>query len=80
MSSRRDYEKLAGVLAGELGIATTLAEGMVVKNIARSMADHFKQENPRFDRAKFYSAVTGSSDLTFPADTLMRWRRIGDGK
>lgn len=54
----RNYNAIAAILAGELAVHrhNELATQVVV-NIAYSMADYFARTNPRFDRAKFYTAV-----------------------
>ena len=54
--SRRHFEAVAAILAGERAMATTDAERRSIDNIARSLADVFKRDNGRFDRDRFYSA------------------------
>lgn len=56
MASRKDYVALAEVIAGEVACANTNERVRACSNIARSMADVFKRDNSRFDRARFYAA------------------------
>ncbi len=55
--SRKHYVAVAAVLAGERAMARDDHERRTVDNIARSVADVFKQDNGRFDRQRFYAAV-----------------------
>ena len=62
--TRRDYVKVANMLAGELAMAKTSADSAVrwakirqVVRITYSMADIFAQDNSNFDRQRFYDAV-----------------------
>ena len=54
--SRKHFEAVAAILAGERALATTAAERRRIDNIARSLADVFKRDNGRFDRQRFYNA------------------------
>lgn len=60
--TRKDYIKFAALFAGEMALArSATAVGHydrpgVVRNIIFSTADIFAQDNPRFDRDKFYTA------------------------
>jgi hypothetical protein len=64
MASRRDYVKVADLLAGQLALSRTLsnhgervAAVEQVVQITYSLGDLFVQDNPRFDRDRFYQAV-----------------------
>lgn len=55
--SRKDYEALAAVIAGEVACAAGNKDKLrTSSNIARSMADVFHRGNERFDRVRFYKA------------------------
>lgn len=68
MSGKQMYERVAGLLAGELALASNNdsavgnAERQMVRAIALSMADIFAQDNERFDRERFYLAVGLTAD------------------
>lgn len=55
--SRRDFEAIALILAGDLASAGTPSAAQKVIGITHSLADYFLKANPRFDRARFYKAV-----------------------
>lgn len=55
--TRQHYVKVAGILAGDLATCTTEQERRKVRGIALSLADMFAQDNSRFDRSRFYTAV-----------------------
>ncbi|MGO9154386.1 hypothetical protein [Mycobacterium sp.] len=59
--SRKHYIEIARVLAGDYASAASDSERLVVRGITFSLADVFAKENTRFDRARFYGAV--SADL-----------------
>lgn len=64
MSSKTNYERHAAMFAGEMALARHMKNNVAVlqiRHIIASTADIFAQENPRFDRAKFYQA-SGYSD------------------
>ena len=54
----RDYAKIAATLAPSFANDKTGA----IWCLTLSLADTFAQDNPRFDRARFYKAVMGTSD------------------
>lgn len=62
--SRKHYERFAAMFSGEMALARVMgrddserAYGVnTVGNLIRSTADIFAQDNPRFDRARFYAA------------------------
>lgn len=56
--SKKDYTKFAALFAGEISMARQMGLSSVttVKNIILSTADIFAQDNPRFDRERFYAA------------------------
>lgn len=65
--SRKDYVALAAVIAGEVASAAGNKDKLrTSSNIARSMADVFKRDNPRFDRERFYVACRLDSTGGFP--------------
>lgn len=55
---RKDYIAFRNLLAGEMAVARSndLNAQATVRNIILSVADVFAQNNPRFDREKFYQA------------------------
>jgi hypothetical protein len=54
--TRKHFETIAAVLAGEYATSTGKERGRV-RAIALSLADVFARENRNFDRARFYVAV-----------------------
>lgn len=54
--SRKDYEKVAAIFAGDFATCATSAERYKVRGLMLSLADVFQSDNPRFDRARFYAA------------------------
>jgi hypothetical protein len=54
--TRKHYVALAAVIAGEVATATDQRQVRTSSNIARSIADVAMQDNPFFDRVKFYLA------------------------
>jgi len=57
MMSKKDYDAIAAILAGDLAVSTTEAERLRVRGITLSLADYFMRTNPRFVRTRFYDAV-----------------------
>jgi hypothetical protein len=58
--TRKDYVKFAALFFGEMAIAKSQRSEvamLAVRNIILSTADIFAQDNPRFDRARFYKAA-----------------------
>lgn len=58
--TRRDYVKFADLLAGELALANTAGDyvsARQIRMIAYGMADICAQDNPNFDRQRFYDAI-----------------------
>jgi hypothetical protein len=69
--SRKDYVRMAAMIAGEYAMARHLAgctdrtvatDASIIlvrelDNITRSLADILKQDNSRFDRQRFYDAA-----------------------
>lgn len=56
--TRKHFEAIAKVLAAEYAITNdNPAARFSVNVIMYSLADVFFQENPRFDRQRFYNAV-----------------------
>ncbi len=58
--SRKDYCAIANVIAGEVALAENDGADHTVstlENVARSVADVFAADNPRFDRQRFYTAA-----------------------
>lgn len=59
MMSRKDYRRFADLFAGEMAIADHMNNGsarLQIRHIIASTADIFAQDNPRFDRQRFYDA------------------------
>ena len=59
--TRKDYVRFAEMYAGEIalarhGITNHPDVWLKVHDLIRSTADIFAQDNPRFDRARFYLA------------------------
>ena len=54
--SRKHFEAIAAILAAEYAIAPESAK-LTLRNLIMSLADNFKQENPRFNRERFYVAA-----------------------
>ncbi len=55
--SRQHYVAVAAVLAGDRACAANDAERRLIDNIARSLAQVFRRDNPSFDYDRFYEAV-----------------------
>ena len=62
-ASQKDYEKIASIFSAEVAMVASLSNSDIKKsaqyslrNVVLSMADHFAQTNPRFNREKFYTA------------------------
>jgi len=56
MMTRKNFDAIANMLAGELACSTP-AERWRVECIALSLADICAKDNPRFDRDKFYTTA-----------------------
>lgn len=60
--TKKHFEKFAAMFAGEIALARSAASQgnfdrvTQVRNIIFSSADIFAQDNPRFDRERFYAA------------------------
>ena len=57
MLLKRHFIAVAKILARERVAANSVIIHATVDAIARSLADLFVSENPRFDRGRFYAAV-----------------------
>lgn len=66
MASKALYVKIAGILAGDLATSNTARLWNKVRGITLSIADAFAQDNPLFDRAKFYEASGLEKDGSLP--------------
>lgn len=55
--SRKHYIKIADILAAERALAIEPESLVRIDNITYSLADVFKQDNPLFDRERFYAAA-----------------------
>lgn len=58
--TRKDYIKVADMLAGEFALArhdNTVGAVAALRNVTFGIADIFAQDNPRFDRQRFYTAA-----------------------
>jgi hypothetical protein len=53
--SRKDYVAIAEIIAGDYASANPAEKGKVFC-MTLSLADYFAQENPNFNRARFYDA------------------------
>lgn len=59
MTSKKDYEAVAKILDQALGRAHGLGseqERCSLTEVAYELANHFSQDNPRFDRSRFLAA------------------------
>lgn len=54
--SRKDYERIAGVIARFTPMTTEREIGAVATAIADSLANAFATRNPRFNRDRFLAA------------------------
>lgn len=59
--TQKHFIAIAKILAASFATATPAEKGPIWC-LTLSMADYFAQENPRFDRSKFYTAVMGTAD------------------
>lgn len=57
MMTRKHFQRVADLLAGEQAIATTDEVRHALNDVTYSLADLFKQDNARFDRERFYAAA-----------------------
>lgn len=55
--TRKHFEEIAAILAGDLATCTSMDQRVKVTGIAYSLADFCYRQNPRFDRDRFYTAV-----------------------
>lgn len=60
--TRKHYRRIADILTVEFANASSRAERLTVRNITYLLADIMKQDNPRFDRDRFYNAVFNGQD------------------
>jgi hypothetical protein len=56
--SRKHYVEVAEILASATKRAETLEETRVVIEIAVDLAVMFRRDNPAFDSARFYAAIS----------------------
>lgn len=54
--SRKHYERIAEVFAGDYASCNTTDERRKVVGLALSLSDVFQQDNPAFDRIRFLKA------------------------
>ncbi len=59
MMSRKDYTKFAALLSGELAVHNGHAATLALRSTVYGLADILAQDNPNFDRARFYAAIGG---------------------
>lgn len=53
----KDYRRIAAVFEADMAVhADFPAQRLAIRNVALSMADMLKRDNPRFDRALFLKA------------------------
>lgn len=65
MASQKDYQKMADILAGEIACYPNDIDvdiRLAIRRVALSTADMFAQDNPRFNRARFYVACGLTED------------------
>lgn len=56
MFTRKHFDLIAKVISLELAWYQNPNANKAIRTVARSLADKFAEENPRFDREKFYAA------------------------
>jgi len=54
MFTKQHYEKIAEILASEQGSSMV---NVIVYNITSKLAEMFMEDNPNFDREKFFKAA-----------------------
>lgn len=72
MMTRKDFEKMADLLAVEYSIAQPGEARLAVWRTVLSMADVCAQSNERFDRDRFYGVVFGTLDIWSIRDENIR--------
>jgi hypothetical protein len=62
--SARNYRRIAAAIRREHDDATTNNEEAVrLDMVVYRLANMFEEDNPRFDRARFYRAATGHEEV-----------------
>jgi hypothetical protein len=56
MFTRKHFDVIAEVISKELLWFQNPNGNKAIRTVARSLADKFADDNPRFDREKFYAA------------------------
>ena len=65
MMTRKNFENIARILRDFFGEVKHDERGRAaVRQTASDMADHFQDENPRFDRERFFKACGEASPHT----------------
>lgn len=59
--TRKHYISIASALRALLRSDTSAAERLGIERTVAVIADNLAQDNPRFDRAKFFAAALGDS-------------------
>lgn len=57
--TKKDYEMVADILRDGLTGETESAVRMTIEYLARKFANRFEQDNPKFDREKFFKWIFG---------------------
>jgi len=61
--TRKHFEDIAAIIAGDLAShRNTPIAYYAIRNVALSLADQFRRENPRFDRVRFLKACGLTAD------------------
>lgn len=72
--SRKHYERVAAILAGEMALTRDVPTSReIVRRTALSLADVFAQDNPRFDRTRFYTASGVTEDDAPIGNASVAW-------
>ena len=56
MFTRKHFDAVAEVISKELLWFQNPLANKAIRTVARSLADEFAKDNPRFDRERFYAA------------------------
>ena len=58
MLTRKDYEVIARIIKGMVTIMGRIDKN----NLVESLSDYFEEDNPNFDRDKFFKACYGKKE------------------
>jgi len=69
----QNYNKIAAIIDAEIAVnrdRPSVDTDDILKNVIRSLADYFKQDNPNFNRQMFYEAAGLWRDRNKPLTAL----------